>query len=161
MTGVRLGRACQGARLKLVIEGEPSPEGWREDFFCEHFYPRFSMSWEGVRGQRFKYARYVDQKPAFEYLHDLQNDPNELINLAGGAEYRALLKQMRQQTDALAEDYAKALPIAYRLTPESESFGKSTPSCLRRVGWISTRAMLSPRSACVDRAGHSPQTAID
>jgi arylsulfatase A-like enzyme len=64
---------------------------------------------DALRGQRFKYARYVDQKPAFEYLHDLQNDPNELINLAGNAEYSALLKQMRQRTDGLAEDYVKAL----------------------------------------------------
>ncbi|PHR97026.1 MAG: hypothetical protein COA78_28080 [Blastopirellula sp.] len=107
--GVPVPASYQGTSLKPVIEGEPKPEGWRKDFFCEHFNPRYSMSWEGVRGQRFKYARYVDQEPAFEYLHDLQNDPSELINLSGNAEYRAILKQMRQRTDTLAEDYVKAL----------------------------------------------------
>jgi choline-sulfatase len=107
--GVPVPASYQGTSLNPVIEGEPKPEGWREDFFCEHFNPRYSMSWEGVRGQRLKYARYVDQTPAFEYLNDLQNDPDELINLAGNAKYKALLKQMRQRTDALAEDYAKAL----------------------------------------------------
>ena len=76
------------------------------------------MSWEGVRGQRFKYARYVDQKPAFEYLHDLLNDPDELINLAGTAQHLTLLKQMRQRTDALAEDYAKALTAPVSPSPD-------------------------------------------
>ena len=107
--GVPIPASYQGTSLKPVIEDEPKPKGWREDFFCEYSHPRYSMSWEGVRGQHFKYARYVDQMPAFEYLHDLQSDPDELINLAGNAEYKALLKQMRQRTDALAEDYAKAL----------------------------------------------------
>ena len=67
------------------------------------------MSWEGVRGQRFKYARYVDQEPAFEYLQDLHSDPDELINLARDAEYRKQLKRMRQRTDVIAEGYTKAL----------------------------------------------------
>ena len=57
----------------------------------------------------FKTAFTVVVCVGSEYLHDLQNDPNELINLAGNAEYRALRKQMRERTDTLAEeDYAKA-----------------------------------------------------
>ena len=99
----------QGVSLKPVIEGGPEPKECREDFFCEHSNRRYAISWLVVRGQRFKYARYVDQEPVFEYLHDLQNAPNELINLAGNEQHRSLLKQMRQRTDALAEDYAKAL----------------------------------------------------
>ena len=67
------------------------------------------MSWEGVRGKRYKYARYLDQDPVYEYLHDLKNDPDELVNLANDAEYAAQLKLMRQRTDALAEGYANAL----------------------------------------------------
>ncbi len=67
------------------------------------------MPWEGVRGQRFKYARYLDQNPAYEFLHDLKDDPDELINLATNPKYAAQLKLMRQRTDALAEGYANAL----------------------------------------------------
>jgi arylsulfatase A-like enzyme len=64
---------------------------------------------KACRGQRFKYARYVDQEPAFEYLHDLHSDPDELINLAGDTEYRAVLKRVRKRTDTMAEGYTKAL----------------------------------------------------
>ena len=110
--GVLIPASYQGASLQPVIQGLSKPAGWREDFFCEHFNPRYSMSWEGVRGKRFKYARYVDQEPAFEFLHDLQNDPDELTNLAGNVQHRALLNQMRQRTDALAENYAKGLSEA-------------------------------------------------
>lgn len=109
--GVVVPNSYQGRSLKPVIESDVPPDEWREDFFVEHFNPRYSMSWEGVRGQRFKYARYLDQDPAFEFLHDLQNDPDELINLASNAEYSTLLKRMRQRTDALAEGYAKALAV--------------------------------------------------
>ena len=107
--GVSVPDSYQGRSLKLVIESDVTPDEWRMDFFAEHFNPRYSMSWEGVRALRFKYARYVDQEPAFEFLHDLQNDPDELINLAGDAEYSTLLKQMRQRTDSLAKDYRDAI----------------------------------------------------
>ncbi len=107
--GVPVPAGYQGASLKPMIEGKATPETWREDFFCEHFNPRYAMSWEGVRGQRFKYARYLDQNPVYEFLHDLKDDPDELINLATNPEYAAQLKLMRQRTDVLAEGYVNAL----------------------------------------------------
>ena len=107
--GVPVPAGYQGASLKPMIEGKAAPETWREDFFCEHFNPRYAMSWEGVRGQRFKYACYLDQNPAYEFLHDLKDDPDELINLATDPEYAAQLKLMRQRTAALAEGYVNAL----------------------------------------------------
>jgi arylsulfatase A-like enzyme len=112
--GVAIPASYQGHSLKPVLNGDATPEGWREDFFCEHLNLRYSMSWEGVRGQRFKYARYVDQDPVQEFLHDLKNDPDELVNLAGNLEYAPQLKQLRQRTDALFESYAGAL---VRATP--------------------------------------------
>lgn len=108
----------QGASLKPLIEGNPTPEGWRKDFFCEHFNPRYSMSWEGLRGQRFKYARYLDQNPVYEYLHDLDDDPDELINLVEDPNYAESLRSMRERTDALAKDYAKALSATFSPPPK-------------------------------------------
>ena len=79
---------------------------WRTDFFCEHLFvhPEIPM-WEGVRDQRYVYARYFGQKPAYEYLHDLQEDPQELKNLAmeGGAQ--AILECLRRRCDELRESY--------------------------------------------------------
>ena len=67
------------------------------------------MSWEGVRGKRFKYARYLDQDPVYEFLHDLKNDPDELTNLATDPKHASVLRRLQQRTDALAADYAEAL----------------------------------------------------
>ena len=105
---VEVPASYQGASLKPVLDGDALSEEWREDFFCEHLNLRYGMSWEGVRGQRFKYARYVDQDPVQEFLHDLKNDPDELVNLVGNPEYAAQLKQLRQRTDVLLESYAEA-----------------------------------------------------
>ena len=62
-----------------------------------------------MRGQRFKSACYLDQNPAYEFLHALKDDPDDLINLATNPEYAAQLKLIRRRTDALAEGYVNAL----------------------------------------------------
>jgi len=104
--GVEVPASYQGSSLKPLVEGNANLEAWREDFFCEHFNPRYSMSWEGVRGKRFKYARYLDQNPVYEYLHDLDNDPDELVNLAGDPRFAPVLNQLRLRTDSLVESYS-------------------------------------------------------
>ena len=108
--GVRIPASYQGISLKPLIESKVAPAEWREDFFCEHFNPRYRMSWEGVRGKRFKYARYLDQDPVYEFLHDLKNDPDELTNLATDPKHASVLKRLQERTDALVSDYAEALP---------------------------------------------------
>ena len=61
--------------------------------------------WEGVRDRRYVYARYFGQTPPYEFLHDLQNDPQERRNLAveGGAEEH--LKRLRERCDELRDRY--------------------------------------------------------
>ena len=107
--GVRIPASYQGTSLKPLIESKVAPAEWREDFFCEHFNPRYRMSWEGVRGKRFKYARYLDQDPVYEFLHDLKNDPDELTNLATDPKHASVLRRLQKRTDALVSDYAVAL----------------------------------------------------
>ncbi len=95
----------QGRSLVPLLEGE-NPADWREATFCEHLMDNRSIpKWEGVRGPRFVYARYFEQTPVFEYLHDLEVDPDQLVNLAGDPEYEPVLRQMRQQTDTLRDEY--------------------------------------------------------
>ena len=67
------------------------------------------MSWGGVRGKRFKYARYTDREANYEFLHDLENDPDELVNIADNPELESILKQLRKRTRDLAEAYALSL----------------------------------------------------
>ena len=61
-------------------------------------------NWEGVRNKRYVYARYYDQKPPYEMLHDLEKDPQQLKNFAQNPEYAAILKQMRKRCDDLIKD---------------------------------------------------------
>ena len=50
------------------------------------FAVRHRPAFEDYR-ERYKYVRYVDEGD-YEFLHDLQSDPDELINLAGNLKHR-------------------------------------------------------------------------
>ena len=89
----------QGRSLRPYLESdEQSP--WRSEFFCEHLMVHEQLpKWEGIRDQRYVYARYFEQNPAYEYLHDLEKDPDQLNNYINDAEYSEILKKLRQATD--------------------------------------------------------------
>lgn len=94
----------QGRSLKNWVEQTPVEE-WRDDFFIEHLmhYPGGIPKYEGVRGERWVYARYFEQEPVYEYLHDLEADPDQLVNLANDPEHQQVLETMRQRCDELRE----------------------------------------------------------
>jgi hypothetical protein len=79
---------------------------WRTDFFCEHLMDRFDIpKYEGVRGERYVYARYFQHMPAGEFLHDLQTDPDQLKNRVGDPKYADALNTMRTRCDELRDQY--------------------------------------------------------
>jgi arylsulfatase A-like enzyme len=90
----------EGRSLATVIEGKGSDKPWRTHFFCEHVDLAPTLTWEGIRGQRYVYARYFDQQPAYEFLHDLQTDRDQLKNLAADPAHAETLKKMRDLCDA-------------------------------------------------------------
>lgn len=92
----------QGRSLVPLLRGETP--GWRGDFFAEHLFAHKDIpKWEGVRGERFVYAHYFEEK--YEFLHDLMDDPRELRNLAGDAAYRPALEMMRHRMVTLRDGY--------------------------------------------------------
>lgn len=79
---------------------------WRDDFFCEHLMDHPAIpKWEGVRGQRYVYARYFEHMPEGEFLHDLEQDPLELKNLVSDPQYKDALATMRARCDELRDQY--------------------------------------------------------
>tara|TARA_B100000519_G_C14251584_1_gene442710 strand:- start:1149 stop:3344 length:2196 start_codon:yes stop_codon:yes gene_type:complete len=107
--GATIPERYQGRSLKPIIEG-PKPSDWRTETFHEHFAVRQRIpSFEGVRNERFKYVRYFDHGGR-EFLHDLKNDPDELVNLADNPEYAAAMKELRQRTDERVAEYGGPLP---------------------------------------------------
>lgn len=98
----------QGRSLRPMLT-DSVPADWRSETFHEHFAVRNRIpAYEGVRTARFKYARYFDH--SHEFLHDLQNDPDELKNLASDPAHAATLTQLRARTDALVSQYGGPLP---------------------------------------------------
>lgn len=92
--GVPAPAAYQGRSLRPLLAGAV-PADWRRAFFCEHVDLAPHLTWDGVRGERWVYARYFDQSPAYEFLHDLRTDPDQLRNLAGDPAHAAALAEMR------------------------------------------------------------------
>lgn len=90
--GVPTPKEYNGKSLKPIIEGEAVD--WRNDFMGEFFSKHKSIpKWEGIRGERYVYASYPEE--GYEFLHDLQKDPNQLQNFAKNPEYKEILKKMR------------------------------------------------------------------
>lgn len=114
LAGVRVPSAYEGRSLVPFLEGK-QPADWRTHFFCEHVDLAPTLTWEGVRGERYVYARYFDQRPAYEFLHDLTTDPDQLQNLATNPAHADALKQMRALCDAEMNARGGALlPIEQR-----------------------------------------------
>jgi hypothetical protein len=62
--------------------------------------PPPNILWINIDDQSPWYGTYGDE----EELYDLQNDPDEVINLAGNSEYEAVMNTLREQLAAWIED---------------------------------------------------------
>ncbi|MES2598535.1 MAG: sulfatase [Verrucomicrobiota bacterium] len=122
-TGAKRPNAYEGRSLSTLVEGKGSDKPWRTHFFGEHVDLAPTLTWEGVRDQRYVYARYFDQKPTFEFLHDLKTDPDELKNLAADAAHADTLQKMRQLCDVEMNTRGGALPPLDQRGPQVEGKG--------------------------------------
>ena len=103
--GVKTPKGYQGRSLVPLMHGQ-LPKDWRTDTFCEHLMHNADIpKWEGVHGPRYVYARYFEQKPVFEYLHDLMADPDQLKNLASDPKHAKELTAARKRCDELRDGY--------------------------------------------------------
>ena len=105
LAGIPIPEATQGRSLVPFLRGEV-PADWRKDWFYEYLfeYPTLVKS-EGVRGERWKYIRYLESDPVYEELFDLDRDPQETCNLALLSEHRDKLQEMRKRYHALRAEY--------------------------------------------------------
>jgi arylsulfatase A-like enzyme len=108
--GVEIPDVYQGRSFAQVAAGEETPSDWRTEFFCEHVDLAPYITWEGVRTERYIYARYFDQQPVYEFLHDLETDPDELVNLVPDPDYADVLDDLRERCDGWVEQYGGPLP---------------------------------------------------
>lgn len=103
MAGVAIPEKMQGYDLTDLINGEDVM--WRNDFFYEHlFHFKTLPKSEGVVSKRYKYLKYIEQKPGYEVLYDLKNDAFETNNLARNIEYLEILEIFRNRYDVLRRE---------------------------------------------------------
>ena len=105
--GIKPPERYQGHSLQPIVSAE-KPADWRTETFHEHFAVRNRIpAFEGIRNNRFKYSRYFDHGE--EFLHDIQKDTDEVVNLAKDAEYSKVLQEMRTRTDKVVEELGGSL----------------------------------------------------
>ena len=84
---------------------------WRDAwFYCYYEFPDVSHNvnkHRGVRTEKWKYIHYYD--PPFKFrqeyeLYDLQNDPEERVNLANRPAMQATIKQLRARMEELRKE---------------------------------------------------------
>lgn len=102
LAGLEVPQEMQGRSLIPLLNGQKTE--WRTDFFCEHLFehPKIPKS-EGVRTEHWKYIRYFEQRPIYEELYDLENDPHEARNLVGNPRYVKELDQLRKRCDKVLQ----------------------------------------------------------
>ena len=84
-----------GRDLAPLLAGD-APADWRTEFLCEHRMDHARIpKWRGVRGERWGYAEYFTQDPPHEFLHDLNADPDQRVNLAEDPAFAADLARLR------------------------------------------------------------------
>jgi len=100
LAGVPIPNGYEGKSLMPLVHGEAGP--WRKDFLYEHRMNHKDIpKSQGVRGQRWVYARFDEQEPVYEQLFDLHNDPEQRNNLAGDPAHKEVLAQQRARCDEL------------------------------------------------------------
>jgi hypothetical protein len=106
--GIEAPSHYQGRSLKPIVNAG-KPADWRTETFHEHFAVRNRIpAFEGLRNEHFKYVRYFDHGDR-EFLHDMKNDPDELVNLADDPQYADTLKDMRERTTQRVAEYGGPL----------------------------------------------------
>ncbi len=106
--GIEIPERYQGLSIKPIVD-DAVPADWRTETFHEHFAVRNRIpAFEGLRNEQFKYVRYFDHGNR-EFLHDLKNDPDELVNLADDPEHAATLEAMRERTTKRVAQYGGPL----------------------------------------------------
>lgn len=106
LAGVPAVKEMHGRSFKPLLAGEKVE--WRKDWYYEyHEYPDTShnvQKMRGIRTEKYKLIHYYDPPPrfaeAFE-LYDLENDPEEKVNLQGRPAMKAVKEELLARIKAL------------------------------------------------------------
>ena len=116
--GVEVPNEMQGLSLRQLFEG--NNEGWRKSMYY-HYY-EYPHGWHsvkkhyGIRSGRYKLIHYYDDIDTWE-LFDLQNDPNEMVNLIDHNEYIDVVDNLKKELQSLQEELKEKPEITLMTLP--------------------------------------------
>jgi arylsulfatase A-like enzyme len=124
LAGIDVPEKYQGRSALPVFNGN-TPEDWRTDHFHEHHMNNASIpKWRGVRDERYSYARYFEQQPVYEFLHDLEADPDQIKNFADDPEYKEVLEKLRARCDELTAQYTRPEIVVFKESEHAKTTSK-------------------------------------
>jgi len=138
VAGVPIPDDMQGRSLVPLLKGE-TPADWRKSFYYHYYeYPAVHMvkKHEGVYDGRFKLIHFYDDIDEWEFF-DIQNDPNELLNVYSKPEYAQEVARLRTELERLKTEL-KVPPIeintrSYLYDEESQSQQSGMRQLFERV----------------------------
>lgn len=162
LSGLPAPETHTGRSLAPLLRGDKVSD-WRKDFLCEFLaVPGTIPRWEGVRGESMTYARYfVDgvDKPPYEFLFDLEKDPDQLVNLALENADHPQLKRMRHRTDALVAENGPAMKDIGGVQRSSKKKVEKTPAPSKAKTVPSKKSASIPtkaKAAATNSRGEQP-----
>ena len=132
IAGVPIPDDMQGRSLVPVLQGK-TPEDWRKSFYYHYYeYPSVHMVKKhyGVYDGRFKLIHFYDDIDEWE-LYDLENDPNELLNVYTKPVYAEEVVRLRAELNRLKTEL-KVPPVQVN----TQSYLYDAEAQARRPGMV-------------------------
>ncbi|MGL4293318.1 MAG: sulfatase family protein [Bacteroidales bacterium] len=115
--GVEIPKDMQGKSMKGLLNGNKKEiSKWRKSAYYQYFeYPKWHnvQPHYGVRTDRYKLIHFYYNVDAWQ-LYDLEQDPNEMVNLYENPEYASVVKTLKDELKQLQKQYNDDMPLDER-----------------------------------------------
>nr|WP_320154032.1 sulfatase [uncultured Draconibacterium sp.] len=125
MAGVPIPKEVQGRSFYSNLKGD-TPEDWRQSMYYHYYeYPFWHhvQPHYGIRTKRYKLIHFYYDIDLWEF-YDIENDPNEMVNLIDSKEYRSMIDSMKMELVQLMKKYGNDKSLdEFRLISDTDFGG--------------------------------------
>ena len=101
---VKIPESMQGENIRNILYEKSS--SWRDDFLFEHLFKHKTLPRsEGVVTKEWKYVRFIDRKPGYEWMFHTGADSKEKQNLAEDEKYADIKVRLKKRFEELVKQY--------------------------------------------------------
>ncbi len=102
--GLPIPETMQGKNVRNILY--QTNTSWRKDFLFEHLFEYKTLPRsEGIVTEEWKYVRYIDRQPDYEWMYHTGTDPLEKQNLAEDEKYAIKKGELIKRFEELAQLY--------------------------------------------------------